>query len=357
MVRISPYPWNLLETVSRRTSRLASEARRRFEARVDPSRLRPAIEAVLSCDATLVVHRVGVGPPPRAKSSVVLATSDPTTKIVLSVEPELAVFALARALGRVPQLGPLGAPLDPPLSGALSAIVVEIARRTFAFPVTLASAPNDDAEGVVVDLTLIADGRSFGASAWTSLAELPQVHENSSGILEGLGALEITLPVVVGVATSARDELASLRPGDAWLAGAGFFIDVHGVGRGVLAPAGAEHGLGIDFLGDGRIMLRGGTVAIAADTETGMAEADEANRLEQTVLEAPVVVRVEIGAVAMSARDWARLRPGDVIETGRRIAEPVVLRVAGREVARGELVNVEGELGVRIREIVHAGEE
>jgi flagellar motor switch protein FliM len=40
-----------------------------------------------------------------------------------------------------------------------------------------------------------------------------------------------------------------------------------------------------------------------------------------------------------------------VIETGRRIAEPVTLRVAGQVVARGELVDVEGELGVRIREL------
>jgi flagellar motor switch/type III secretory pathway protein FliN len=72
------------------------------------------------------------------------------------------------------------------------------------------------------------------------------------------------------------------------------------------------------------------------------------------VLESPVVVRVEVGAVTLSAREWAELGPGDVIETGRRIADPVVLRVAGREVARGELVNLEGELGVRIREVVRS---
>jgi flagellar motor switch/type III secretory pathway protein FliN len=41
-----------------------------------------------------------------------------------------------------------------------------------------------------------------------------------------------------------------------------------------------------------------------------------------------------------------------VIETRHRIAEPVVLRIAGREVARGELVNIEGELGVRVRELL-----
>jgi flagellar motor switch/type III secretory pathway protein FliN len=33
------------------------------------------------------------------------------------------------------------------------------------------------------------------------------------------------------------------------------------------------------------------------------------------------------------------------------LGEPVVLRVAGRAVARGELVDVEGTVGVRVREV------
>jgi flagellar motor switch/type III secretory pathway protein FliN len=84
-----------------------------------------------------------------------------------------------------------------------------------------------------------------------------------------------------------------------------------------------------------------------------MAEADDVNEtLADAALEAPVVVRVELGAVSMAASDWARLRPGDVIETGRRVAEPVLLRIAGRVVARGELCDVDGEVGVRVRELV-----
>ena len=77
--------------------------------------------------------------------------------------------------------------------------------------------------------------------------------------------------------------------------------------------------------------------------------------MTEAVLDAPVVVRVEVGTISLTAAEWAALAPGDVIETGRRINEPVVLRVAGREVARGELVEVEGELGVRIREILSGG--
>lgn len=73
--------------------------------------------------------------------------------------------------------------------------------------------------------------------------------------------------------------------------------------------------------------------------------------LAQAVLDVPVVVRVELGSVSMSAREWAALRPGDVVQTGRRLGEPVLLRSGGHVVARGELVNIEGEVGVRVLEV------
>ena len=70
----------------------------------------------------------------------------------------------------------------------------------------------------------------------------------------------------------------------------------------------------------------------------------------EVILDAPLVVRVELGAVTLTAREWASLGAGDVIALGRRVSEPIILRVAGVEVARGELVDIEGELGVRIRQ-------
>ena len=75
---------------------------------------------------------------------------------------------------------------------------------------------------------------------------------------------------------------------------------------------------------------------------------DGKDALAGSLGEVPVVVRVEIGAAQMTAREWSRLGAGDVITLGRRIGEHVVLRAGGDEVARGELVDVEGEIGVRI---------
>jgi flagellar motor switch/type III secretory pathway protein FliN len=80
-------------------------------------------------------------------------------------------------------------------------------------------------------------------------------------------------------------------------------------------------------------------------------DASDPPTLAQAVLDAPIVVRVELGSVSMSAREGAALKPGDVLQSGRRIGERVLLRTGGQVVARGELVNVEGELGVRVIEL------
>ena len=67
--------------------------------------------------------------------------------------------------------------------------------------------------------------------------------------------------------------------------------------------------------------------------------------------ELPVEVVCELGRVSMSGRELLELRPGAVIPVGRPLAGPVDLTVGGRVVARGELVDVEGEIGVRVTQL------
>ena len=90
-------------------------------------------------------------------------------------------------------------------------------------------------------------------------------------------------------------------------------------------------------------------------TPESEAAASSAQATAQVLEEAPVVVRVELGAVEMTARKWASLAEGDVMTLGRRLGEPAILRVAGVEVARGELVIVEGEMAVRITKRTSGG--
>jgi len=46
---------------------------------------------------------------------------------------------------------------------------------------------------------------------------------------------------------------------------------------------------------------------------------------------------------------------GDTVSLARPLAEPVTLRVGGVEVAKGELVDIEGEMGVRILSLPRGG--
>lgn len=64
--------------------------------------------------------------------------------------------------------------------------------------------------------------------------------------------------------------------------------------------------------------------------------------------ELPVHLQVEIGRLGMTLGELALLAPGMVLELHRGPDDPVVLRVGERRVGLGEIVLIEGELGVRI---------
>lgn len=62
----------------------------------------------------------------------------------------------------------------------------------------------------------------------------------------------------------------------------------------------------------------------------------------------PLQIAVELGRVAMTAEEVVGLKVGHVIDLNRSAGEPLDLSVNGKVVARGELVEVDGNLGVRI---------
>ena len=82
-----------------------------------------------------------------------------------------------------------------------------------------------------------------------------------------------------------------------------------------------------------------------------MDETSTQSGADQLLGELPVEVVCELGRVTMSGRELLELRPGAVLPVGRPLAGPIDLTVGGRVVARGELVDVEGEIGVRITQI------
>lgn len=73
---------------------------------------------------------------------------------------------------------------------------------------------------------------------------------------------------------------------------------------------------------------------------------------EHLLRELPVQLTCELGRITLSAREVLELRPGSVLPVGRPLAGPVDLTAGGRVIARGELVDVEGEIGIRLTEVL-----
>jgi flagellar motor switch protein FliM len=62
----------------------------------------------------------------------------------------------------------------------------------------------------------------------------------------------------------------------------------------------------------------------------------------------PLQIAVELARVPVTAEQVVSLHVGKVLELGCAPGEPVDLSVNGKIVARGELVEIEGQLGVRV---------
>jgi flagellar motor switch protein FliN/FliY len=72
----------------------------------------------------------------------------------------------------------------------------------------------------------------------------------------------------------------------------------------------------------------------------------------QRLHDVPVELAVEIGRTSMTIRETLALGPGSIVSLNRLAGEPVDLLVNGRPIARGEVVVVDEEFGLRVTEIV-----
>jgi flagellar motor switch protein FliN/FliY len=82
--------------------------------------------------------------------------------------------------------------------------------------------------------------------------------------------------------------------------------------------------------------------------------ADGPPELER-LYDVPVELAVEIGRTHMTIRETLALGPGSIVTLNRLAGEPVDLLVNGKPIARGEVVVIDEEFGLRVTEVV-AGE-
>ncbi len=75
-----------------------------------------------------------------------------------------------------------------------------------------------------------------------------------------------------------------------------------------------------------------------------------------SVNDVPVTVSAVLGKTKIDVASLMRLGDGAVIELDRKVGEPIDLYVNDQLIARGELVMVDGSLGVTMTEIVKRNE-
>jgi len=71
----------------------------------------------------------------------------------------------------------------------------------------------------------------------------------------------------------------------------------------------------------------------------------------------PVEISVVLGETNISVEQLLKLGEGAIIELNRKVGEPVELYVNQRCVAKGEVVVVEGKIGITMTEILKAEKE
>jgi len=70
------------------------------------------------------------------------------------------------------------------------------------------------------------------------------------------------------------------------------------------------------------------------------------------VFDLPVELAVEIGRTTMTIRETLEMGPGSIVALDRLTGDPVDLLVNGQTIARGEVVAIDEEFGLRITQVV-----
>lgn len=93
--------------------------------------------------------------------------------------------------------------------------------------------------------------------------------------------------------------------------------------------------------------------AVLSDIDDAAGEPAPRARVRlESVLDVPVKVSAVLGKKKITVADLMALEAGSVIELDRRVGEPIDLYINDTLIARGELVLVDGALGVTMTEIV-----
>ncbi len=103
---------------------------------------------------------------------------------------------------------------------------------------------------------------------------------------------------------------------------------------------------------ESQVLTDGSTEAAIAPFVRAASEEQPLTPMLERLMDLELPLSIAIGRSSLPIRDVLKMTPGSLIELDRRIGESVDLVVHGTTVAKGEVVSVKGNYGVRIKEII-----
>jgi type III secretion protein Q len=285
-----------------------------------------ALSDLLGCEVTVRGRAVPARPASRAAvARVAIELSALPGLAVLEVEPALVVALVDRLAGGAGAKG-VATALTPVESAALELLTLiavdgacRVGRIEELLAPRLARSAADATGALAVELDVTA-GQTLGRGRLLVPAAAVRALAGPASIDGAAAGLRLSASVRGGAVALTTDELDALSPGD---------VLVVEAAREVRA-----------------VVLPGGLRAVGRADDDGFHVEEIAMTERHSQL--PVTLEIELGRIDVTLGDLTRLEPGATLPLGLDRRGLVTLRAGERVIARGELVDVEGAVGVRI---------
>ncbi|HEY2734727.1 MAG TPA: FliM/FliN family flagellar motor switch protein [Polyangiales bacterium] len=286
-------------------------------------------------------------------------------QLVVELSAGFAERMIDRTLGgeNAPALAPMSLALDALSAGALAYLSARVL-AALGGPLRLRHITDRSEEVAValgagsiaacaIDLHIDADAGSLRIYAPDALLAPTRPRPK----LRSLDALPLTLIAQVGASALPLPEVRALRSGDTLVLDQSSLAfdrtEQRFTGHVIVHVAGSGTHL-VCGLRDRSVEVE--TLTIVKEPSMTSGRVSQAPESRSTVpdvaSDAPIELSVELARFSLTLGELQRTRAGDVLVTGRAIGELVTLRAAGRAIARGDLVDVDGEVGLRITEFL-----
>lgn len=126
-----------------------------------------------------------------------------------------------------------------------------------------------------------------------------------------------------------------------------------GMGMGMPQPMGGQMGIGMGMPAQQMAMPNLNIQPASFQAFSGDVNAMQSQENIALIKDVPLEVTVELGRTSKSISDILDFAPGTIVELDKIAGEPVDLLVNGKLVARGEVVVIEENFGVRVTEIIN----